>query len=82
MQFITEASLLSLGGGAAGVAAGYAVSRLLDGRNFAGQLFQTSFSPNIALLALVVSVVIGLFFGIYPAMRAARLHPIDALRHE
>jgi|AP95_1055475.scaffolds.fasta_scaffold24123_2 putative ABC transport system permease protein len=82
MQFITEASLLSLGGGAAGVAAGYAVSRLLDGRNFAGQLFQTSFSPNIAMLALVVSVVIGLFFGIYPAMRAARLHPIDALRHE
>ena len=82
MQFISEASLLSLGGGTAGVAAGYAVSRFLDNRDLAGQVFQTSFSPNIALLALVVSVVIGLFFGIYPAMRAARLHPIDALRHE
>ena len=81
-QFVVEAALLSLGGGAVGVAAGYAVSRALDGRDFLGQTFQTTFSPDIAVLALVVSAAIGLFFGIYPAMRAAKLHPIEALRHE
>ena len=81
-QFVAEASLLSLGGGAVGVAMGYAVSRALNGRDFLGQMFQTTFSPEIAALALIVSVGIGLFFGIYPAMRAARLHPIEALRYE
>ncbi|HJO83383.1 MAG: ABC transporter permease [SAR202 cluster bacterium] len=81
-QFVSEASLLSLGGGIAGVIAGYALARALDGRELAGQSFETAFSSEIAALALVVSVVIGLFFGIYPAMRAARLHPIDALRYE
>ena len=43
---------------------------------------QTSFSWDIALLSLGVAAGIGLFFGIYPAMRAASLHPIDALRYE
>ena len=81
-QFVSEATLLSLGGGAAGVVLGLAVSRLLDGRSLGGQSFQTVFSGDIAILALVVSGGIGLFFGIYPAMRAARLHPIDALRYE
>ena len=81
-QFVTEASLLSLGGGAVGVVAGYALSRALDGRELIGQTFQTIFSPEIAVLALAVSAAIGLFFGIYPAIRAAQLHPIDALRHE
>ncbi|HAL47175.1 MAG: FtsX-like permease family protein [SAR202 cluster bacterium] len=81
-QFVSEASLLSLGGGIAGVVAGYVLARMLDGRDLAGQPFETAFSTDIAALALVVSVVIGLFFGIYPAMRAARLHPIDALRYE
>ncbi len=81
-QFVSEATLLSLGGGAAGLVLGLAVSRLLDDRSLGGQSFQTVFSGDIAILALVVSGGIGLFFGIYPAMRAARLHPIDALRYE
>ena len=82
LQFVSEATLLSLGGGGAGVLLGLAVSRVLDDRSLLGQDFQTVFSGEIAILALAVSAAIGLFFGIYPAMRAARLHPIDALRYE
>jgi putative ABC transport system permease protein len=82
LQFVSEATLLSLGGGGLGVLLGLAISRLLDGRSLGSQTFETSFSGDIAVLALVVSVAIGLFFGIYPAVRAARLHPIDALRYQ
>ena len=83
LQFVSEATLLSLGGGAAGVIIGAAVARLLNGRPLLGNNpMQTAFSWDIAILALGVSAIIGLFFGIYPAVRAARLHPIEALRYE
>ncbi|MEE8443430.1 MAG: FtsX-like permease family protein, partial [Dehalococcoidia bacterium] len=82
LQFVSEATLLSVSGGGIGVLLGVAVSWLLNGRSLGGQNFQTAFSGDIALLAIVVSAAIGLFFGIYPAMRAARLHPIEALRYE
>ena len=82
LQFISEASVLSLGGGGLGVLLGVVLSKLLDGQSLGGQTFQTALSADIAVLALVVSAAIGLFFGIYPAMRAARLHPIEALRYE
>ncbi len=81
-QFMTEATLLSLGGGGAGVLLGLGVSRLIDDTSFGNQTFQTAFSGDIGLLALAVSAAIGLFFGIYPAVRASRLHPIEALRYE
>ena len=82
VQFVAEATLLSFGGGGVGVALGLAISKLADGRSLGNQSFQTTVSGDIALLAMVVSAAIGLFFGIYPAMRAARLHPIEALRYE
>jgi putative ABC transport system permease protein len=83
LQFVTEATLLSLGGGVFGVLLGLLISWTLNGRTLLGnQPTQTAFSGDIALLALAVSAAIGLFFGIYPAVRAARLHPIDALRYE
>ena len=83
VQFMSEATLLSLGGGAFGVLVGATVARLLNGRPLLGNSpMETSFSWDIALLALGVSAAIGLFFGIYPAMRAASLHPIEALRYE
>ena len=81
-QFVTEALLLSVAGGGLGVILGAALTRLANGRSIAGQTVETVFSTDIALLALGVSAVIGLFFGIYPAARAASLHPIEALRHD
>ena len=83
LQFVTEATLLSLGGGGVGVLIGLGIIQGLNGRTlFGNQPAQTAFSGDIALLALGVSAAIGLFFGIYPAVRAARLHPIEALRYE
>jgi putative ABC transport system permease protein len=81
-QFLVEAVLLSLTGGILGVALGLGLTEVLDGVQLGTQTFNTSFSTNIAILAMGVSGGIGLFFGIYPAMQAAKLHPIEALRHE
>ena len=84
LQFVVEASMLSLTGGLVGLALGFGISRALDGRGDFGPggEFNMVVTGDVALLAVIVSVAIGLFFGIYPAMRAARLHPIDALRYE
>ena len=81
-QFVSEATLLSLGGGVAGAVLGVTISRLMDGRSIIGQTFETAVSGDITVLALTVAAAIGLFFGIYPAARTANLHPIEALRHE
>ncbi|WP_214405399.1 ABC transporter permease [Pseudonocardia lacus] len=75
-QFLLEAVILSISGGLIGIAIGVAVGSL----EVAG--FQLIVAPASVVLAFVVSVAIGLFFGIYPANKAAKLRPIDALRHE
>jgi putative ABC transport system permease protein len=76
MQFLTEALLVSLIGGVVGVAAGLFVS----GFTIAG--VEPAVSAGSVALAFTASVLCGLFFGTYPAARAARLRPIDALRFE
>ena len=81
-QFLVEAVLLSLTGGIIGVGLGYGFTYFFDDVELGGQALNMLFSGDIALLATAVSGAIGLFFGIYPAMQAARLHPIEALRHE
>jgi putative ABC transport system permease protein len=82
VQFLTEAMLLSLTGGILGVALGYAAARGLSKLQVSGQNLTTVVSPDIIILAVSVSIAIGLFFGIFPASRAARLDPIECLRHE
>jgi len=82
-QFVTEATVLSLGGGIIGVLVGLLFTLMLDGKPiFGDRVLETGFSGQIAILSLAVSAGIGLFFGIYPALRASRLNPIDALRYD
>ena len=84
-QFVAESSMLSFTGGLVGLTLGFLIATVLDGQNIFGEDggdFRVAVDRATAMLAVGVSIAIGLFFGIYPAMRAARLHPIDALRYE
>ena len=87
-QFITEAVFLTTAGGVIGLLLSLALSPLTNvivgsvgppGETSLGGLV---FHPDVAILAISVSAAVGLLSGIYPAMRAARMHPIDALRYE
>jgi putative ABC transport system permease protein len=81
-QFLTEAIVVSVLGGAIGIALGIAIAQVASGFDLNGQRLQTLVGPDSILLAFGVSAAIGLFFGSYPAVRAARLNPIEALRYE
>jgi putative ABC transport system permease protein len=76
-QFLTESVVLSLFGGTIGVILAYTVAALL---NNAGMT--TMVRPAIALMAFGFAGAVGIFFGYYPARKAAMLNPIDALRYE
>ena len=78
-QFLTEAIVMSLLGGFLGIVLGFAGAA---GIHLAVPELDTSVTAESVLLAVGFSAVVGLFFGIYPATRAAALHPIDALRFE
>ncbi|MBN1567813.1 MAG: ABC transporter permease [Acidobacteria bacterium] len=77
-QFLVEAVLISFAGGLVGVACGFGISRLVA--MMAG--WSTIVTLNSILLAFIVSVSVGLIFGIYPAAKAARLDPVESLRYE
>ena len=83
LQFLIESMVLSGLGGLLGIAAGWLIALQIGSIKIAGgTLPQPVVSIPSVLLAFGVSVGIGLFFGIYPANRAAGLHPIEALRYE
>ncbi|HPC81844.1 MAG TPA: ABC transporter permease [Thermoanaerobaculaceae bacterium] len=77
-QFLVESTVMSLVGGAIGTAAGFAGARILG--HFTG--WNTAVSVPTVVLALAFSASVGIFFGFYPARRAASLDPIEALRYE
>jgi putative ABC transport system permease protein len=85
MQFLIEATVVSVLGGVIGILLGAGGARLLSGLPLGGpnaQPMQTVVSPDAILMAFCVSALIGLFFGVYPAVKASRLNPIEALRYE
>jgi putative ABC transport system permease protein len=77
-QFLVEATLISFVGGLLGIGCGFGISRLVA--MMAG--WSTIVTMDSILLAFLVSVTVGLIFGIYPAVKAARLDPVEALRYE
>jgi putative ABC transport system permease protein len=77
-QFVVEAMLISFVGGSFGIVFGFVMSRLIAW--LAG--WSTIVTATSILLAFVVSISVGLVFGIYPAVKAARLDPVEAIRYE
>ncbi len=77
-QFVIETTLIAVVGGTLGLMLGIAMSRLIA--SFAG--WSTIVTGGSLLLAFSVSVLVGLVFGVYPAMKAARLDPVQALHYE
>jgi len=81
--FLTDAALLGIAGGAAGLALGYGVSRAINlaAERYLGEgVLTTSVTPELAAFSLVFALLVGVVSGLYPAYRASRLEPVEALR--
>jgi len=81
LQFLAEAVVLSLLGGIIGIGFGFGVSKLLGKIEIFSQ-FKTVVSPGSVFLSFMFAAAVGIFFGFYPARKASKLDPIEALRYE
>jgi putative ABC transport system permease protein len=79
VQFLMEAVTLALAGGLIGIGIGFAGAQVISALV---ENFRSVVTPQAVLLATLVSAAVGLASGLYPAWRASRLNPIDALRYE
>jgi putative ABC transport system permease protein len=77
-QFVIEAAMISFVGGSLGIIFGFVMSRMIAW--LAG--WSTIVTVTSIMLAFVVSITVGLVFGIYPALKAAHLDPVEAIRYE
>jgi putative ABC transport system permease protein len=82
VQFLLESGVLSIIGGGIGIVGGWLVSYIISQIPISGMKIHALVTPDIVILSLGVSLIIGLASGIYPAVRAARLNPIDALHYQ
>ncbi len=78
LQFLIEANILTISGGVTGIIIGFTIARLISVLT----PLKSSVSLWSVLLGIVFSIVVGVFFGIYPAHRASKLDPVEALRYE
>jgi len=78
LQFLIEPLFLSISGGLVGIALGWAIAEAVT----LSKLITTSVTPTSVAMAFLFSSAVGVFFGLYPAYRASRLRPIEALRYE
>jgi putative ABC transport system permease protein len=78
LQFVIESSTISAIGGAVGIGLGIVIARLIA--RLGG--WPTLVQPQVVLAAFVFAGLVGVFFGLYPAAKAAKLDPIEALRYE
>jgi len=82
-QFLFESIVLTLAGGIIGIILGILISYLMAiGARFLGYDWAFIISPIAIILAVFVSIITGIIFGLYPAIKAAKLDPIEALRYE
>ena len=77
-QFLTESILMSAGGGVLGIGFGFFLAFMIART----AEWKTIVTPLSVIVAFTVSVAVGIVFGLYPAVKASRINPIDALRYE
>jgi len=81
-QFLVESAILSISGGAIGLIIAFLFVLMVTGVNLGGYTVQAPFSIDIVLIALGVSTLIGITSGLYPALHAASMDPVESLRYQ